>query len=202
MQKPEFMSGGTFGSQVFIIDKRRSWGNRIDWERLQDIILQFCGEQNIVCIGNSMGGFLAILGSRYLNASHVAAFAPQWSVDPRLVPDEHRWDQYVSNIDTFVHSDLGKSFVPQTKYTVIFGNDPEDREQHDLFYKFTKPAVDGNIHFLTIPSIGHNVAKHLKEIGVLPAIIAHSLTAELDNFELVGLQLDFDFSCRKTVNEE
>lgn len=199
LQKPEFMSGGSLGSQVFVIDKRRSWGNQIDWERLRDIVSLFCDGQNIVCIGNSMGGFLALLGSRYLNASHVAAFAPQWSVDPRIVPNEHRWDKYVDNIDVFVHSDLRKSFVSNTKYTVVFGGDPDDSEQRNLFFKFTNPAADGNILLLTIPGAGHNVAKYLKEKGVLPSIISQGLTAGLHNFELAGLQSDFDLSFRRTV---
>ena len=199
LQRPEFHAGGAFGSQVFVIDKNRSWGNAIEWARLQDIVLKFAGEQEIVCIGNSMGGFLAVLGSRPLHATHVAAFAPQWSVDPRIVPGERRWDQYVKAIKSFRFSDLRECFMESIRYSIIFGDDPEDSRHHELFHSFTSCSENGNIDILTVRGAGHDVAKKLKQNKILHRIVFDCLATGLDETALQQLGLDFGISHRSVI---
>jgi len=199
LQRPEFHSGGAFGSQIFVIDKNRSWGNAIEWTRLQDIVLKFAGDQGVVCIGNSMGGFLAVLGSRPLHATHVAAFAPQWSVDPRIVPDEHRWDQYVNAIKSFRYSDLRESFAENTRYSIVFGDDPEDSRHHELFHRFTSFAENGNIDILTVHGAGHDVAKTLKKNSILHSLVFDCLATGLDDSTLQQLGCDFSISHRRVI---
>lgn len=173
LQSPEFSSSRLVGSRIFIIDKDRSWGNALNWPKVESIVLDFAKGQELITIGNSMGGFLAILGSKRLKAAYSIAFAPQWSVDPQIVPLEDRWNLYVKEIAEFKFPDLRESFAQNCRYLVVFGDAPEDVAHAKLFETHTSLAPDGNIEIMTVADAGHNVAKYLKESGILhDAILA------------------------------
>lgn len=73
----EFTSSNLEKTKNFIIDKRRSWGNSLDWDRLGEVVDQVARGGQITTLGNSTGGFLAILAAGMLNAAQAVAFAPQ-----------------------------------------------------------------------------------------------------------------------------
>lgn len=67
---PEFLgSASRYGAVVSVADKRRSWGNMLDVPRVSDAIRRIADGRPISTLGNSMGGFLAVLFSTPLQAT-------------------------------------------------------------------------------------------------------------------------------------
>lgn len=162
LQNPEFSRIDSDETKIFIIDKQRSWGNKIDWHQLRSVVSEMTEGAQITTLGNSMGGFLAILAARSLGASHTIAFVPQWSIDPAIVPDETRWMQYRNNINHLFFPDLSDSFHPNTQFSILFGDDPRDQKQRELFLHNNCPA-----ELITIEGGGHDIASFLKKKGIL-----------------------------------
>ena len=172
VQKPEFLSACRFGKTIFVIDKNRSWGNNLDVEFISEIILGLSNNKPIVTLGNSMGGFLCILFSKYLSAKVSLAFAPQWSISSAIVPSEKRWLKYRKKIKKIKHVDLKNSFDPCCKYVIFFGDNEVERVHSDFFEK-----VD-SISVTKIEGVAHDVASHLKKIGMLNSLIENSLASD------------------------
>jgi hypothetical protein len=92
VQQPEFFGAGRgFDNIIFVSDLTRSWGNHIDFPLLAERVAPFIAGRRVFCIGNSMGGFLAILASRYIEIEASISFAPQYSINPETAPWEDRW---------------------------------------------------------------------------------------------------------------
>ena len=90
VQSPEFYKCSDRATSIFIIDKKRSWGNKIDFNFAIDTIKPFIEGKVVNSIGNSMGGFLSILVTRFIDVSAVIAFSPQYSVCKSIIPSENR----------------------------------------------------------------------------------------------------------------
>jgi len=166
IQSEEFVRATSDSDTFFIIDKQRTWGNNIDWDLLKEVVN--AGSQNrFSAIGNSMGGFLAILSSCLFRVEIVVAFVPQFSVDKRVV-DERRFDEYVDKIDNFVYSSLSNCFKKETEYYCFFGVGGDDDKQLNLF-----PQSE-NLHKILFPEsrFCHSVAQVLKDHGVLYEVIS------------------------------
>lgn len=163
IQKEEFAKSTKNSTSIFIVDKTRSWGN-FDWDSLKLKIEPYLKNKILYSLGNSMGGFNAILSSRYFNISKVIAFAPQWSVNKSIVPFENRWEQYTDNIVVWRHLSLEGCFNNVTKYHIIFGNRGQDMQHSRLF-----PSKDNvMLHFF---DGDHYVVQALKGNGYLYSII-------------------------------
>jgi hypothetical protein len=165
VQAPEFMKASQIGSILFVIDKTRSWGNALIYNKVVEIVTQKTSGKTVYCIGNSMGGFLAILFSKALDAKRVLAITPQWSIDRAIVPQEKRWKNYTKNIPEIIHKDLSESFDANIGYLVMFGDD-QDEGIHTPFFKLAQEC-----NLLKFKNTGHNLASYLKEQGVLYEII-------------------------------
>ncbi len=164
IQREEFYSQHKFGMIIWITDKKRSWGNNLNVLKISEILKKISHNKKIFIIGNSMGGFLGILFSKYLNAKKVIAFNPQFSVCPDIVPDEKRWMHYRHQITEYRFKDLGDNFDKDIKYALILGDDLEDEIHYNKFFKFSSHP---NIELIRIRNIKHNVASYLKNLNLL-----------------------------------
>jgi hypothetical protein len=171
VQRPEFLKAGIEGPRLFVIDKTRSWGNHLDLARIAGAIAPHAEGRRVATLGNSMGGFLAVLCSGPLGAARCLAFSPQWSVDPACVPDETRWATYRAAIRAFRYSNLAGAFAPGCRYDLIFGDDPLERMHADCF-----PARLSNVALYRIIHGNHEIAATLKAAGCLHDAVAASLT--------------------------
>lgn len=171
LQTPEFSRSETADTKVFVIDKSRSWGNSLDWVELKNCVRDLSQGSEIITVGNSMGGFLALLAAKPLGASRALAFVPQWSVDANIMPTEIRWGEYRKNISLFHHPDLSNAFDCKTDFTVFFGSNPMDKCHMDKFPKSLR-----NLKIFHIHGGDHNVAKFLKERDLLYPLISKSIT--------------------------
>ena len=162
VQKPEFLASGQgFDAVVFITDKTRSWGSAVDFDRIRALVRPLAAGRPVHAIGNSMGGFLAILASHHLRLGRVLAFAPQFSVDPAVVPWETRWRKYTAGIARHVPLTAGSAMVGRSRYYVFSGGLGLDRQHAALF-----PVRDNLVHHV-FPDVDHDVAKRLKTAGHL-----------------------------------
>ena len=164
IQREEFYNQHKLGMVIWITDKKRSWGNNLNIKKISSAVKKFSENRKIYIIGNSMGGFLAILFSKFLEAKKVIAFSPQFSVCPDIVPDEKRWMNHRQSIDEYRYKDLSDSFDRNTKYALLIG----DGQHEDIHYsKFIKFSSLLNIELIRFNDTGHKVASNLKDLNLL-----------------------------------
>lgn len=166
VQREEFLKASSDSTTIFVVDKHRSWGNNLDFVRLNNIVKSY-GLKKINAIGNSMGGFLAILASKFIRIHNVVAFVPQYSVNKTIMPTENRWDNYVGAITKWSHMSVDGYFVDDTQYYIIAGYGGHDDKHLNLM------PSGKNIHkiYFSNNRFIHNAAAVLKEDGVLYDII-------------------------------
>ncbi len=170
VQREEFFgSGKSMSNVIFISDKKKSWGNALDFGLVYSKLERLLGPSSLHSIGSSMGGFLSIHASQVFPIRTALAFAPQFSVNPSVVPRERRWREHVQAIDRFRIPSLEHSFNGSTRYYVFSSHKQHDRKQAVLF-----PSAP-NIFHAAFGDIGHNVAEALKERGVLYDLISDCL---------------------------
>ena len=175
VQNAEFFGlGRNFDNVIFITDKTRSWGNLLNFEQINIIVKQFANNSKLYSIGNSMGGCLSIIASKYIEISVSISFAPQFSVNPKIASWETRWRDYISNIKTHDIEHVGSYFNNKTRYFIFSSGDKLDRRHATLF------PVKGNINHYLFPEFNHALASQLKEVGVLYEIISKALDGSIN----------------------
>jgi pimeloyl-ACP methyl ester carboxylesterase len=160
--------GSTRGHHgLFISDLSCSWYNSAGTaERIVDLVQKTRSQINadkVVTIGNSMGGFGAILFARLVEANTAIAFAPQFSVKPDLIPSENRWRALVARIDEW-RFPTPLPLRAKTHYFIFSGSEPCECEHARRFERarnVTKFIISG----------GHGVAQGLKDTGQLGASV-------------------------------
>jgi hypothetical protein len=166
VQRPEFYgTGRAFDRVIFITDKTRSWGNRLDFGQIAEVVSELAGSARLVTIGNSMGGFLAIIATRYMPVTTSVAFAPQYSVNPRFAPWEKRWGEYLNDLSPHTITHAADYITDRTTYFVFSGGEGVDR-QHAMGF-----PVRPNLHHYLFPDVGHGVAGTLKGRGELSGLL-------------------------------
>jgi hypothetical protein len=168
VEREEFYQASSGATTIFIADKSRSWGN-FDWDLLSKVISPYIFDKRIFALGNSMGGFNAVLASCHFKIEKVIAFVPQYSVHKSVVPFENRWKVYSDAITDWKYLSLENSFVDETEYHIFFGNDPADSAQRLCFPEqknIIMNVYDGN----------HGLAKNLKAKGLLYNLISAIVT--------------------------
>lgn len=174
VQQPEFYgTGRIFAATVFITDKTRSWGNALDFAVIEQHIAKYTEGRKIFTIGNSMGGFNAILACHYFPVEACVAFAPQFSVDRRVVPWEDRWAQAIGGIKSFGVSMISDFMHERTRYYLFSAGRGLDYFHAALF------PVGPNIFHFRFRRLGHHLSAHLKQKGALDDLIRGCFEGDL-----------------------
>ena len=168
IDRVEFYQATSGATTIFIVDKAKS-GLNIDWELLSRVISPHLVDKRIFTLGNSVGGSYAIHASLYFSVEKVIAFVPPYSVHKSVVPSEERWKVYTDGITDWKFKSLENSFVDETEYHIFFGNHPADTVQR-LCYPEQKNII------MKLYEGNHNLAKKLKEKGLLYNLIAEIIT--------------------------
>jgi pimeloyl-ACP methyl ester carboxylesterase len=174
-------------NKIFIRDFKQCWyTNGINGisntpyetiEYLRELINKY-GQDKTVFIGNSSGGYAALVYGQILNVSEVHAFSPQTFIDSwqRLIYWDRRWRKEISNLN-------GKycEFFDLKK---VFKKYPEYSGKHHVYWD-KRHRLD-NIHAMRIRSMfiehygytkgGHEVIKQLRNSGKLDDILMRALT--------------------------
>ncbi len=168
IQSYEFIKSSQNSTTIFVVDRKRSWGNNIDFDLLIKRITPYTEGKIVNSIGNSMGAFLAILATKFISISSCIAFVPQFSVNRSIVPNENRFDQYVNDISNWKFISLADAFNNNTAYYVFFGKDNGLEDKHRALIPIQK-----NISMFVFKDAewSHNVAQNLKEVQLLYPVI-------------------------------
>jgi hypothetical protein len=168
VQSDEFLRASNAATAIFVVDKARSWGNNIDFSMIRNVVASFGSGKTVNAIGNSMGGYLAILSSKFIEISSVVSIVPQYSVSKQVIPSESRWDRYVNEIRDWRYTSIGDCFSRRTKYYILAGYGGAD-DKHLVLMPTHKNIY--KIYFKN-PRFLHNVAQALKEDGALYPLIS------------------------------
>lgn len=166
-------------SGIFFITKNNNWW--LSSETLQAIdAIKAAGyldrKREIVLYGSSMGGYGALLFSKALNATHVYAVVPQYSIRPGIVTEETRWKRDVDRIDDFSLDNMDSGISQEAEITVIY----------DPFYlqdaaHVKRIAVLRPINVLPITFTNHNTSAALQEIGLLSSMAKDFVSARFNH---------------------
>ena len=131
------------------------------------------GIQRVVFVGNSMGGYAAILFGILVGADLVHAFVPHTSLnDPELVRSKDRL-QYLHENFADGHFDL-KKFIerrrPSTCIHVHFGGQNEMDTKHALHLEHCR-----HVFLHAYPHRGHPLVRGLRDSGKLHKILLASV---------------------------
>lgn len=165
VQKEEFTKGDFSGDIIFVFDKKRSWGNFLDFDALKLIIYPFFEGKKVYYLGNSLGGFNAIIFSRFLKPNSVLAFVPQYSVSKKVIPKENRWDRYVDDIKEFRFESLEGFFSELVEYYVFTGDNFKEKRH------WMRMPKSSNVNVFVLKGVGHQCAKVLRDAGCLYELI-------------------------------
>jgi hypothetical protein len=160
----EFIKVGDNATVIFIMDKTKSWGN-FDWENIYKIVYPYLVNKRVFAIGHSMGGYCAILSSRYFLLEKVIAFSPQYSVHKTIVPKETRWKIRSIDMRKWEHISLKGSFNDKTEYHIFYGDDAKESVHRELFPEqenITMYIYEGD----------HSLVRDLKGKGLLYGLIS------------------------------
>ena len=164
---------------LFISDQRRSWYSRPGLqERVVRVVQDFCAAQGITdlsAIGNSMGGYGAILFASLLPVRHVAAFVPQVLLTPQVLAMT-QWDETRAYIQDGVVRDLVPGMLASAaRFTLVHG----DQDIDDNIHAAHLPKA-ANIDPLIFKGRDHKVSRWLKDRGVLAALGSAMLDGRAD----------------------
>jgi lysophospholipase L1-like esterase len=162
-----------------------------DWYLLPDIELALdaaakaaASFDRVSAYGSSMGAYAAIRLGGLAGASTAIALSPQFSIDPRLVPFEDRWDPDARRLDFEIERRLAlKGFVASAD--VFY--DPSDRDsRHVELYRDRLEVRD-----VRLPDCGDPVTGFLAEVGLLQRAIIEAAQGTLDRaaFEREALEM-------------
>lgn len=163
---------------LFIADPARSWLNRpglvAEITAVIEAEVAATGATQICTLGFSLGGFCAVVIPAFTRVDCAVAFAPQFSVDPALVPAEDRWQDLRDQIPAFTIRNADDYVQPRSHYVVFFGAHRREAPQRNL----VRPRP--NLDLFVIPRTHHNVPQRLKDAGILDQILTacfdHRLT--------------------------
>jgi len=134
---------------------------------------------NLFFVGNSMGGFAAILFSSLIGAGEVIAFAPQTFISPilRVKYMDTRWLKQI--INTYLKG-LFKNKVWDLRPLLLKSNKTQkisifvsNTHRLDLIHASHIDKIQG-VSVFKFDGSGHSVVRLLRDEGKLPAIMSGS----------------------------
>ncbi len=169
---PEFLgtaSGAGANHVLFVSDFSRSW---LNGPRMAEHIIALIedyrvehGIDEVVLLGNSMGGFAALMLAEMMPVDTVIALSPQFSMKPDLVPEETRWRFWQQQIAEWRFPCVEGLQRKQTQYFIFHGSQPVEA-RHWLRFPWRR----GLNHFV-FEGIGHDLAARMRKRYLLARVI-------------------------------
>ena len=147
-------------STLCFISARPHWWQVTDiFDALTEAVKVTGRFKKIVCYGSSMGAYGALMFSGRLEATHVIAAAPQFSIDVTKAPFEHRWPHHAKNID-FFYDDMNENIASSAEKYIIYDYMTIDKKHVDMI-------KSENIIRIGLPLIGHAPLASLSHLDLL-----------------------------------
>lgn len=172
----EFVASASNGGEnhtLLVADRTRSWMNRkMVSEAIVEHIEMLKAEHDIrsvVALGNSMGGFMALVLPQLTRVDQVIAFSPQYSMHPEHVPEEKRWQFWRDRFPRYAHETVGRLDKANGKVFVFHGDSDEEAIHWRRF-----PGRRSLQHFI-LRGMGHDMARDLQRRGLLKRVIRNAI---------------------------
>lgn len=176
-------------NKIFIMDKNNSWfhggieGITKNMQEtinlLKDVISQK-KYSKILCVGASMGGYMALLCGKLLGATNIVAFSPQTFIDNsnRKKHNDIRWSD---ELDELNKSNIDKSYFDLRPFYEESFNDNVNIEIHyskeiKLDKVHAKYLDNKKINLIAHDDCDHYIAVCLHKKGVLEELILKNLS--------------------------
>ena len=128
-------------------------------------------------VGNSMGGFAAILFATLIGSGHVIAFAPQTFIGPfsRIRAMDFRWQKqifktYASSVGKPKYFDLRKvmlNYKRKIKIQIFVSSDHRLDSRHAQHLQ----GLSG-VEIISFKGGGHGIVKDLRDRNLLPEMLS------------------------------
>lgn len=163
----EFVRSAEAATTIFIVDKKISWANSLDFALIQRIAAPYVQNKTINTIGSSMGGFTAIVTSNFFNVSTVVSFVPQYTVNNEILPNDGRWNCFSHKIKTWKFPSLENQFNKTTQYYILAGTNGPDKRHLQRF------PIQSNVHkiYFNHSQFHHDTARILKLNNMLYPVV-------------------------------
>lgn len=163
-------SHGGENSVLFVTDRRGTWYSAPGlWSKIVKLIRYLRkseGIEEIVTLGNSMGGYGALLLPQDLRVRRAIAFSPQLTLD-RDLTDDGRWPDIMKRYGTMPARNVGETFgSTRTQYYLTAGGGCSEDVEHLNF----APEMS-RVHRWILPRGKHNLAGTLRDAGLLYDVI-------------------------------
>lgn len=168
-------------SQLSIMTRQNDWYRHGELEDFFDELRDsgfFDQFENVVFYGTSMGGYGALSYVAAAPGARVVAFAPQTSLDPKLVPDEKRYARGRDLGDwTGRYADAAEGVKAASKAHIFWDPlfAPDD-------YQVARLKGDNIIPY-RVYRMGHKIPRRLLELGILSTIATRVIQDGLTPFK-------------------
>jgi acetyl esterase/lipase len=136
--------------------------------------------QRLVVVGNSAGGYAALVFGTLLGADLVLAFSPQTILNLEALAqmDDHRWDDKIQALEESSAFDpdwidlsraLPAARRSDTEYRVFFDDTHKDRAHAERL-----AGIDG-MRLFRFGRGEHELVRQLREVGALSRMIEHAI---------------------------
>ena len=138
---------------IYVVDKKSSYGNGIDWIRIQNAVTAIANGRKIVSVGYCMGATLAVISTRYLPIPYVLGITPQYSIHPSILPKESFLNRWSDGIEEWKIPSLDGYINEKTDYVLLGTKNYDDVFQAGMF-----PQMD-NIRHITFDTTSHDLPR-------------------------------------------
>ena len=174
-------------NKIYIRDLEQVWYQRGLPDVATDIdgIASFLAEKReeiepsrMVLVGNSMGGYAAIVIGTLLDADRVLAFAPQTFIDRphRFMYRDRRWPEQMRHVHRAPNAryldakPLLRRLNPSCKTDIFYSRYDRLDRIHAERLNFAP-----NVHTHALGEGGHSVIKHMRSSGALTSVVRDAL---------------------------
>ena len=173
--------------KIFIRDVNQAWyhkglngiGNNI--EEIADYFKKLIEKYNynkVVCLGNSMGGYAALVIGKLIDADIILSFAPQTFLDSknRELHRDNRWIEQIAQLPTTIepkYLDLSLLFDSKTNNSLIHIFYSLDERIDIVHANWLKDTANVTLH--VYENGGHQLVQHLRKSGELYRILRNNL---------------------------
>lgn len=197
VKKLEQLSGRPI-SQLLLRDPSLAWYQRgisgvadtVDGvaEALRPIIAQLKPSQ-VVTLGQSMGGYAALMFGALLSTDRAISFGPLSCFDSRLLAlmNDFRWQSIVRQLEADPPKTCYRDLVPllqaanaPTQYDIVYGSKPDhSNDGRDMLYADAAHAVRfygiSGVNLLPIGQCSHVVVEFLRSLDLLDGLLLQRL---------------------------
>lgn len=158
---------------LFVSDASRSWMNGPGVaasivNAIESVVAQ-SAIKRVVALGNSMGGYMALLLPNLTQIDAAIAFVPQFSVKPERIPEEQRWQFFRKRIKQWPFEAIESLPTDQSTVTILHGGTPDELIHANRFPRDPKAK-----HFI-LPHMDHRLAHRLHRAGKLQRIVSRAI---------------------------